>query len=80
VTLLIWTYEAFHWFATEESLTEIHRVLRPGAAFGVSSLPILIFTLRGLLLSDLICHLHINLVVANRVESKAIIIVSNNMK
>ncbi|KAJ1331100.1 trans-aconitate 3-methyltransferase [Microdochium nivale] len=27
--------QAFHWFATPEALTEIHRVLRPGAVFGV---------------------------------------------
>lgn len=27
--------QAFHWFATEESLKEIHRALRPGAAFGM---------------------------------------------
>ncbi|CAJ2501157.1 Uu.00g040100.m01.CDS01 [Anthostomella pinea] len=26
--------QAFHWFATPESLKEIHRVLRPGAIFG----------------------------------------------
>ncbi|TVY71263.1 putative methyltransferase-like, partial [Lachnellula suecica] len=26
---------AFHWFATEDSLKEIHRVLKPGAAFGM---------------------------------------------
>ncbi|KAI0018295.1 S-adenosyl-L-methionine-dependent methyltransferase [Xylariomycetidae sp. FL0641] len=26
--------QAFHWFATPESLKEIHRVLRPGAVFG----------------------------------------------
>jgi len=35
--MLMCGFEAFHWFATEESLTEIHRVLKPGAAFGVSS-------------------------------------------
>ncbi|KAH7034849.1 methyltransferase domain-containing protein [Microdochium trichocladiopsis] len=27
--------QAFHWFATPEALTEIHRVLRAGAVFGV---------------------------------------------
>ncbi|KAI1264165.1 S-adenosyl-L-methionine-dependent methyltransferase [Xylariaceae sp. FL1019] len=27
--------QAFHWFATPEALTEIHRVLRPGATFGM---------------------------------------------
>lgn len=27
--------QAFHWFATKESLKEIHRVLRPQAAFGM---------------------------------------------
>jgi len=27
--------QAFHWFATESSLKETHRVLRPGAAFGM---------------------------------------------
>ncbi|RDL34610.1 Uncharacterized protein BP5553_07738 [Venustampulla echinocandica] len=27
--------QAFHWFATEESLKEIHRALRPGASFGM---------------------------------------------
>ncbi|RDW63944.1 hypothetical protein BP5796_10446 [Coleophoma crateriformis] len=27
--------QAFHWFATEESLKEIHRVLVPGGAFGM---------------------------------------------
>jgi len=27
--------QAFHWFATEESLKEISRVLKPGAAFGM---------------------------------------------
>jgi len=27
--------QAFHWFATTESLQEIHRVLRPGASFGM---------------------------------------------
>ena len=43
--MLMCGFEAFHWFATEESLTEIHRVLRPGAAFGVSSLMASLFTL-----------------------------------
>ncbi|KAI0486018.1 S-adenosyl-L-methionine-dependent methyltransferase [Xylaria cf. heliscus] len=27
--------QAFHWFATPEALKEIHRVLRPGAVFGM---------------------------------------------
>jgi len=27
--------QAFHWFATKESLREVHRVLRPGAVFGM---------------------------------------------
>jgi len=27
--------QAFHWFATTEALTEIHRVLRPGAVLGM---------------------------------------------
>ncbi|KXJ95986.1 methyltransferase domain-containing protein [Microdochium bolleyi] len=27
--------QAFHWFATPDALTEIHRVLRPGAVLGV---------------------------------------------
>ncbi|KAI0555160.1 S-adenosyl-L-methionine-dependent methyltransferase [Xylaria curta] len=29
------TAQAFHWFATPEALKEIHRVLRPGAVFGM---------------------------------------------
>ncbi len=27
--------QAFHWFATNEALTEIHRVLKPGGRFGL---------------------------------------------
>lgn len=27
--------QAFHWFATKEALTEIHRVLKPGGKFGL---------------------------------------------
>ena len=27
--------QAFHWFATKEALTEIHRVLKPGGRFGL---------------------------------------------
>jgi hypothetical protein len=27
--------QSFHWFATNEALKEIHRVIRPEAAFGM---------------------------------------------
>jgi SAM-dependent methyltransferase len=33
--LIACTLQAFHWFSNEPSIREIHRVLAPGACFGV---------------------------------------------